>query len=563
MSRPISVAARSVFRDTFSNSSSRSISRVQTPLPDGEENGALDVNFLSLEEILSKKLESLQAYLLQSELEDSENRDSMVADSQDFRQKHASTLNKSRIQSDSTTISDIISSLQHSRSDVSSQSREMLLAQLYKLIVTKSVYLTNNENLNGIVTEENVLDLVKILSSGDYRSSTEFILLYRSCISLLVSDLDDFGELVSTDLLSSIEKLFCESPTANVTNENKANVIAGYCGLLLALYGDTSAFGIDDKIKWLMEFATGFVQSSITLKTQLNTGDREYSTLMHKSEDKLLVNEQEANVQAEAGIAIAALHGVAVLSTLLQKGKYLNELLTQIATDLIEIVDNDLIPELSKAASKVLALCYELYTYEENAEDDNDVDEEYNYNAPVYEQENILAILNRLSNVSSKKLGKKEKNKNSIYKEVANTIENYTNLEKRTEIYKRTQSGLELLNTSVSSTQIKLSRSKYLPINSWFLYFRLLHMKWIFGFGLHDQLVGNPNMKSLLKEPGTEYQQKYSRGSDVNFDDISYGDNARKDSDRFVNPEKKRATDKKKAMEHKINERLELLELRE
>lgn len=563
MSRPISVAARSVFRDTFSNSSSRSISRVQTPLPDGEENGALDVNFLSLEELLSKKLESLQAYLLQSELEDTENRDSMIADSQDFRQKHATSLNKSRIQSDSTTISDIISSLQHPRSEVSSQSREMLLAQLYKLIVTKSVYLSNNENLNDVVSEEDVLDLVKILSSGDYRSSTEFILLFRSCVSLLVSDLDDFGELVSTDFLGSIERLFTESPNASVTNENKANVVTGYCGLLLALYGDTSAFGIDDKIKWLMEFASGFVQSSITLKTQLKTGDREYSTLMHESEDKLLVSEQEANVQAEAGIAVAALHGVAVLFTLLLKGEYLNELLTQIATEVVEIIDNDLIPELSKAASKILALCYELYTYKVASEDGDDDDEEFNYNAPVYEQENILAVLNRLANVSSKKLGKKEKNKNSIYKEVANTIENYTNLEKRTEIYKRTQTGLELLGASVSSTQIKLSRSKFLPINSWFLYFRLLHMKWLFGFGLHDQLVGNPNMKSLLREPNTEYQLKYSRGNDVNFDDFSYGNNARKDSDRFVDPEKKRATDKKRAMENKINERLELLELGE
>lgn len=561
MSKPISVAARSVFRDTFSNSSSRSVSRAQTPLPDGEENGALDVNFLSLEDLLSKKLESLQAFLLQSELEESENRDSMVADSQDIRQKHASSLNKSRIQSDSTTIHEIIASLQHSRSEVSSQSREMLLAQLYKIIVTKPVYLANNEEMSSVVTEDDVLDLVRILSGADYRSSTEFILLFRSCISLLVSDLDDFGEIVSNDFLGSVEALFTESPNSYVTNENKANVITGYCGLLLALYGDTSAFGIDDKVKWLLEFASGFVQSSLTLKTQLKTGDREYSTLMHENEDKILVNEQEANVQAEAGIAAAALHGVAVLMTLLQKGEYLNELLTHVATEVIEVIDNDLIPELSKAGAKVLALCYELYTYETNTEDAEEDDDEYNYNAPVYEQENILSILNRLSNVSSKKIGKKEKNTNSLYKEVANTIENYTDAEKRTEIYKRSTEGLELLATSVSSTQIKLSRSKYLPINSWYLYFRLLHMKWLFGFGLHDQLVGNPNIKTLLREPSTEYQLKYSRNDGGDFDGVGYGSNAKKDADRFGNQDKKRATDLRKARENKITQELDQLEL--
>lgn len=559
MSRPISVAARSVFRDTFSNSSSRSISRAHTPLPDGEENGSLDVNFLSLEELLLKKLESLQALLLQSELEDTENRDSMVANSQDYRQSHAVAMNKNRIQSDHTTIVDIINSLQHPRSEVSSLSREMLLAQLYKLIVTKPVYVSNSES-TGVVTEEDVLDLVKILSASDYRSSTEFILLYRSCISLLVSDLDDFGEIVSTDFLASIETLFTDSHNSYITNENKANVITGYCGLLLALYGDTSAFGIDDKVKWMMEYASGFVQSAVTLKTQLKTGDREYSTLMHESDDKLLVSEQEASAQAEAAIAVASLHGVAVLITLLQKGDYLNDLLTHIATEVIEIIDNDMIPELSKAAAKVLALCYELYTYEEKSEDDED-DEEFNYNAPVYEQESILNILNRLANVSSKKIGKKEKNKSSTFKEVANTIQNYTDAEKRTEIYKRTQTGIELLAGSVSSTQIKLSRSKFLPINSWFLYFRLLHMKWLFGFGLHDQLVGNPNVKSLLREPSTEYQLKYSRSDASEYDGTSYGNNARKDTDRFVDPEKKRATEKKKAIENKISEKFDQLEL--
>lgn len=555
------MAARSLFRDTFSNSSSRSVSRAHTPLPDGEENGALDVNFSSLEELLSRKLESLQAVLYQNELEESENRDSMVADSQDFRQKNASMLNKSRIQSDSTTAHDIIASLQHSRSEVSSQSREMLLAQLYKIIVTKPVYLSNNEDMTNAVSEEDVLDLVKVLSSADYRSSTEFILLFRSSISLLVSDLDEFGEIVSSDFLASIEALFTDSPNAYVTNENKANVITGYCGLLLALYGDTSAFGIDDKVKWLMEFASGFAQSAFTLKTQLKTGDREYSTLMHESDDKQLVNEQEANVMAEANLAIAALHGLAVLITLLHKGEYLNELLTHIATEVLEIIDNDLIPELSKASSKVLALCYELYTYEDADEAGDDDDDEYNYNAPVYEQENLLSVLSRLANISSKKIGKKEKNTNSIYKEVANTVENYTDSEKRMEIYKRSTEGLELLANSVSSTHIKLSRSKLLPINSWFLYFRLLHLKWLFGFGLHDQLIGNPNIKSLLKEPKTDFQLKYSNGESSEYSGLGYGTNARKDIDRFTNPDKKRATDLKKARVNKITENLDLLQL--
>ncbi|KAM9929541.1 hypothetical protein OXX59_001121 [Metschnikowia pulcherrima] len=556
--------ARSLLKESLSNSSSRSASRVRTPLPDGEENGALDVNFSSLEELLSRKLESLQSMMLSSETEDVENRDSMIADSQDYRQKNAASMNKARIQSDSTTIVDIVSSLQHSRSSVSSQSRELLLAQLYRLIVTKPITVFNEElaDARTYVSEEVASSLVKLLTNGDYRSSTEFILLYRSTIALLASNLEDFGEIVSSDFIESLENLISAPSNSYITNENKASVITGYCGLLLVLYGDASAFGVDDKVKWLLEFAQGFVQSSINLKVSLDTGDREYSTLMHESEDKRLIDEQESHYIAESNVAVAALHGVGVLITLLQRGEYLNELLGSLATELVAIVDNDEIVEVSKAASKVLALCYECYTYETGTDDDEDADTEYNYNAPYYEQEAIITTCNRLANLSSKKVGKKEKkDTNTVFQEVAKTIEYYTNPEQREEIYKLSPAGLELLAGSVSSTHVKLSRSKTLSINSWFLYFRLLHLKWCFGFGLHDQLVENPEIKSLLRAPSSKYQQKYSNGDDDLIGDIGFGRNARSDVERFAKTDKKRANDLKKAREDKIAQDLEELQL--
>lgn len=529
-------------------------------MPDGEENGALDVNFLSIEELLAKKLESLQAVLLQYENDDIENRDSMVADSQDFRQKNASSLNRTRIQSDSTTINDIVVSLSHSRADVSSQSREMLLAQLYKLIVTKPIMVYNEEHAGtpAFVSEATVLQLLKILSLKDYRSLTEFILLYRSVIGLLSSDLEEYGDIVSTDFIESLEKLILDPPNANVTNENKASVITGYCGMLLVLYADTSAFGIDDKVKWLMELAQGFVQSSVTLGVELRTGDREYSTLMDESDDKRLVNEQEASLRAESNIAVAALHGVAALLTLIQRGDYLNELVVIVATELAEIIDNDVNLEIAKAGGRVLALCYELYTYDTTEEDAEDDDPDYNYNAPYYEQEAILAICNRLASQSSKKVGKKEKKEtNSIFKELALTIHAYTNPETREEIYKRSPRGLELMAESVSNTYIKLSKSKSLPINSWFLYFRLLHLKWCFGFGLHDQIVGNPNVRVLLKEPATAYQAKYNSEDAFSFGSNAFGANAKTDAERFAKTEKKRDNDLKKARVNKVTQELE------
>lgn len=565
MSRPSSLAARFLQRDGGSNASSRSSSRVRTPNPDGEENGALDVNFQGIEELLSRKLESLQAIILQNELDDADNKDSMVANAQDHREKHVSAMNKMRIQSESTTVNEIIDSLGRSRSEVSSLSREMLLAQLYKLVVIKPLVVFNEENAGtpNYVSEEKVLELVKLLNLKEYRSAHEFILLFRSIIGLLASDLEDFGEIVSVDFHAKLETLISEPSNASVNEENKAGVISGYVALLIVLYADNSAFGVDDKIKWLMELAQGYVQSSVTLSHELKTGDREYSTLMDENEDKRLVSEQEAKYQAEANIAIAAIHGVAGLLTLLPRGEYLNEILTNLATEFVEIVDNDHNVDIAKAGGRALALCYELYTYEDG-DDDEDADEEFNYNAPVYEQDALLSICSRLAGMTAKKVGKKEKRDTAtVFSQLSNTIKNYTNPETREAIYKKSLKGLELLNEGVSTTTIKLSRSKPLPINSWFLYFRLLHLKWCFGFGLHDQLVHNPEIRNVLREPATKYTDKYGGNDELILGDDSYGQNALTDNERFARTEKKRASDLKKARQTKLSEELEDLGIKD
>ena len=147
--------------DVKSNSSSRSASRVRTPKVDGEENGSLDVNFQSIEELLTMKLESLQSLLEKQSLQD-ESTITGNTDSQDYKQKSISNLNQARIQSGLTTINDIIHSLSMSRTEVSSQSREMLLAQLYKLIVSKPLVVYNEENAGtkNYVSEDKVLELI-------------------------------------------------------------------------------------------------------------------------------------------------------------------------------------------------------------------------------------------------------------------------------------------------------------------------------------------------------------------------------------------------------------------
>lgn len=557
---------RALREEALSGSSSRSVSRARTPNPDGEENGALDVNFLNIEELLAVRLESLQSLLALPDKHEHDTRDYTRSNDikSDLQQKAIIDLNKSRIQSDSTTINQIIFSLSRPRSEVSSLSRELLLAQLYKLIVTKPIVVYNEEHAGtkDYVSETNVEDLLNVLYSRDFRSESEFILLYRSIIGLLASDLEEFGDLANGQLFDTIETLLLDQTNALITNENKSSLITGYCGLLLLIYSGTAAYGIDEKINWLFDLAHGYLESAIALRLQLLTGDREYSTWLHESHDRSLVSEQERKALSEGHLGIAAIHGCAALLTLVPPGLFLNDLLSELVPKLVEFLDDEDNVDIAKAAARLIALSYELFDYNVNEDEDVEEDEEFNYNAPYYEQGALVSICNRLAKLSSKKVGKKDKLEvHSIFRETVNTIEAYTNSEKRLELYKKSPEGVELSHTLIGSTTLKLSKSRSLPINSWYLYFRLLHLKWCFGFGLHSQIVENEDVRLVLKERVTEFQEKYGYDDDDNFAPGGWGGNARSDVERFANEDKKRSNDLKKARANKVTDELSELSL--
>lgn len=540
---------------------------------DGEENGALDVNFNSIEEILSKRLDSLQLLLekkqkeILDEANNVESNPQLDGNSHDYIQKMARQMNQSRIQLSYTSINEIITSLEASRTDVSSQSRELLLAQLYRLIVAKPLIVYNQEQVDtnmqeNYVGEDEVGRLLKNLTSGEYRSATEFLLLLRSSVALLCSDIDEFGGLISTELMSVLSKLIHDPATAIITNENKSSIISGVTAMLMVLHNGSTSFGLDEKVSSFLEVAEGFAESSIRLSRDLETGDREYSTLINdEQEDKRIVSESNMKAQSEAAVAVAALHGCGCLLTLLGRGDYLNEFVTDITPKLVALLDNDVNIEISKAAGRVIALCYEVYTYAPDDEDgEEDVDEDYNYNAPFYEQELLLSIADRLANLSSHKITKKDKKvAHSIFRDIASTIRVYTDLEKRIEVYKRSPLGVEHINSMMDSSYVKLSKSRTLAINSWFLYLRLIHLKWCFSFGVHSQLVSNDSIRDILREPQTDYQAKY--GNNDGVDEFGGYDEYRSANGRPTTTEKKRSNQIRKARVNKLTDKLDDLGL--
>ncbi|ODV78610.1 uncharacterized protein CANTADRAFT_6966 [Suhomyces tanzawaensis NRRL Y-17324] len=542
---------------TPSGSSSRAESR--TPMAeddsDYEEDGESDLQ--RIQELLSRKLELLQT--------ENENPLNKVHTAGDAKQHAALAVNKSIIESQSTTINDIIASLGLPRTEVSTLSRELLLAQLYKLVVSKPLVVYNEEHQGSahFVDEEKMQRLVNHFTGGNYRSDVEFLYLFRSLATLIVSNIDDFGEFLSSDFMEQIEKLITEPTTSVITNDNKANLISGYVTLLLVLHHGSSSFGIDDKINWLIDIAEGFSMSALTLRKNVETGDREHSTFFDANVDKNLISEAWGKVAAEVSVAVAALHGIACLLTLLERGDYLNELSEDLMLKLVVLVDNDEIREIAKAAGRVIAVIYESYLYDEDDEDADD--EEYNANAPYYEQEALFSIFTRLTNLSSKKVSKKDKKEfNSVFRNILHTLEAYVDSEKRSSIYRKTPEGVELINSIMDSTYIKLSKFKSLSINSWFLYARLRHLRWAFSFGLHNQLVANESIRDILKEPETEFKSydQYDFDASKLENEQAYAEYASELLDhKHISDDKARSRKIKKERVNKMTAQFEDIEL--
>ena len=177
--------------------------------------------------------------------------------------------------------------------------------------------------------------------------------LFRSLIALICSDIEEFGSLVSTELLNHIQHVITEPSNSIVTNSIKANVITGYVVLTLILHNGASSFGIDERIAMLIELAEGYTASATTLKKEVEAGDREHSTFItDKNLDKKLVNEANAKVVAEASVAVAAIHGVGCLLTLIPHGSFLNEIMEDLMFKLVPLLDNDEDRDIAKAAGE-------------------------------------------------------------------------------------------------------------------------------------------------------------------------------------------------------------------
>lgn len=502
---------------------SRAALQLRTPMRDNDDSDdeAVEADFNRIQDLLRKRLELLQMTVendkgVEKTLDNNMNKN-------DRKQYEAEKLNKARIKLEATLPNEIINSLQQLRTDVLTTLREILLAHLYQVLVSKLVVVWNEEHMDtsGYVSDVEVEKLIKVLLDGDYRTDVELYYLVRLVVALIVLDIDEFGTFVNPQLLQTFQKLVTEGSGSVVTAENKATIVNGLVNMTLVLHHGLLNFGLDDTAKWLMDLAEGFATSAFNLRSQLSLGDREYSTLItDKHLDDKLVLEAVLKVNGELAVAVAALHGLATVLTLLSRGEYLNELVEDFMLKLVPLVDNDADAEIAKAAARVVAVIYEVYTY---GEDDDADDDEYNTNAPYYEQEQLFAIFDRLANLLTKKVLKKDRKLvHSVFRNILNLMKAYTNPVTRAELLKRLPEGMEIINALFPNVTLRLSKYKLWPIDTWGMYLRLRSLKWCFLFGLHHQLVALESLRDILKDDVSHH--RHLEIDELRLDDAGYTD---------------------------------------
>ncbi|CCH42638.1 hypothetical protein BN7_2182 [Wickerhamomyces ciferrii] len=467
---------------------SRSASR--GPNADDDLDGLLsDVNFGNLDELISLRLSTL------------------LNDDDDAKSSSGGTTNNTSDQAKGSTIKfklnsipEIIKTLQKSRNEVSSQDRELLLNQLYYLIIKKP---NLDQEYDDVDYETDLINLYKILQSS---KSNELILAIRAITAFIITNIDNAGILYSEDKsLSILDYLEKKIIDLNLSISTRQYLIYSYTALTLVIFDGSGGYGVESSLDFLLETLLG-----ITNNTASN------------------------DLQSNIPIISSIIYGLGSLLTLLSENANLNEIIENLLQSSSNLLTDYDILEINKPMSMLFGLCYEIFDYNDSIGDkidDDDDDESEQYNSPYDNTYEIKTRLEELIKSNTKKLSKKDKKEGrSVFRDVQTTINFYSNKESRLlklSSKKSDQDDYQIQDELVLS-HLKLSKSRSLAIKSWFAFFRLIQLKWVFGSGLHNQLANNSRIGSIIRDkPNNDYANKFNDELSGGDDDGEYWNDSR------------------------------------
>ncbi|KAH3672719.1 hypothetical protein WICMUC_004125 [Wickerhamomyces mucosus] len=448
--------------DSSSKKSSRASTRAPSRSGFNDDDNELinDINFGNIDELLSQRLNAVFSTF------SSEN-------------SPKDTLNKLN------SINAIIDSL--GSTDVSSDARQFLLDKLYNLIINKPNL--GDEYEDGYDFE---LDLLKLLKSFLSNKSPDDAILYvRALTSFIITNIDNasavFSEDRSINILSILEKRIVDD---SFDIEIRQCLIYSYTSLILAMYDGSGAFGVEDNLQFLTEILSNYL----------------------------------ADLKTNSSLIVATIYGIGSTLTILIDHSNLNEKVEDVLEEISDVFVSSDIIDVVKSAAMLFGLGYEIYDYDDNNINEEDIDEDDDYTPlPYLNTYEIESRLDELVKLSSKKISKKDKREGrSLYRDVAKTVQLYSSKKARLERYKPKDKDSDREEFVLS--HIKLSKSRSLAVNSWFAFFRLIQLKWVYSSGTHTQLANNDRLKDIIRDkPEESYAAQFQSTEELDEGDTSWG----------------------------------------
>lgn len=452
-----------------SKASSRSASR--GPTSDEDHDGLLnDINFGNLDEMISLRLNTLL------------NNDDNASGAKDA--------SKDTVRLKLNSIPEIIKTLQKSRNEVSSTDRELLLNQLYSLIIRKP---TLENEYDDYDYEQDLLNLLKTFQNA---KSNELVLADRAITAFVISNIDDAGVVYSEDKSMNILRLLEKKITdTNIPNSSRQYLVYSYTSLALVIYDESSGYGVDEMFEFLLEVLLGLT----------------------------------ADVGENISFITSLIYGIGALLTVLVEHANLNELIENLIDSTTDLLLDTEYLEVTKPMAMLFGLAYEIYNYEDELGEsiDADFDPELDDRLPYTNTYELTKRLEDLIKTSSKKLSKKDKKEGrSLFRDVLSTINFYADKESR--LNKLSSKKLNAEDDYASQDEIilshiKLSKSRSLAVKSWFAFFRLIQLKWVFGSGIHTQLANSPRLSNIIRDkPTSDYANKFKSNAGDDEEETEY-----------------------------------------
>lgn len=476
MSKRLSQLSSPTASKIKSSSSSKQPSRSQsrTGFADDDTGAELinDISFGNLDELLSQRLKDV---LTLHESQQTTDQDKDISAPEE-KKKEVTKLH---------SIPLILTAI--SGKEISGDERKILSQKLYDLIILRPSL--EDEYPDEYDYEMDLLKLLKLFQIS--KDQDEMALINRALAAFIVTNVDYativFSEDKSLNILSILEKKFSDETTST---DVKSQLIYAYTALILVLFDGSGGFGLDDNMQFLI--------------TQLET---------------LSLNPLESQTAL-----ISLVYGIGSTITLLVSHSNLNEYIENILEITADILTDIDVLDIIKPVAMLFGLCYELYDYQ-----DEDLDPEDDYTPlPYLNTFSVISRLNELVKSSTKKVSKKDKKEGrSIFRDVLKTVEVYSDL-KRRQTYINPSFLDDESREDLTLSHLKLSKSRSLAVKSWFAFFRLIQLKWLFTSGLHTQLANNTPLKSVIRDkPSKSYASQFDNGDDED-DEINWRDETAK-----------------------------------